>query len=141
MAAGGEGVNLPPGTRAHVAVFPLRVSRVTFTCMRGLVMLLRVSVIATPVLCRAERISPTEADGLACLKSANAPATWGAAIEVPVRLATLVLPGRAETMLVPGASKDRKDALFEPLFTTSVFVVLPTLMAEEMHAGWLHRHS
>jgi hypothetical protein len=40
-------------------------------------------------------------------------------------------------MLCPGASKDRKDALFEKLLTTSLFVVLPTLMAEEMHAGWL----
>ena len=119
-----------------MAVLPLRASKAAFTSMRGLVMLLRVSVIGTPVLCRAERISPTEADGLACLKSAKAPATWGAAIEVPVRLATLVLPGTAETMFVPGASKDRKDALFELLFTTSLFVVLPTLMAEEMHAGW-----
>jgi hypothetical protein len=38
-------------------------------------------------------------------------------------------------MSVPGASKDRKKALFEPLLTTSVLVVLPTLMADEMHAG------
>jgi hypothetical protein len=39
-------------------------------------------------------------------------------------------------MLVPGASKDRKNALFELLLTTSLLVVLPTLMADEIHAGW-----
>jgi hypothetical protein len=38
-------------------------------------------------------------------------------------------------MLVPGASNDKKEALFELGFTTSLLVVFPTLIADETQAG------
>jgi hypothetical protein len=38
-------------------------------------------------------------------------------------------------MLLPGASRDKKSALLEKEDTSSDFVVLPTLMAVEIHAG------
>ena len=53
--------------------------------MRGLVMPARVS--GLPVQASAVWISSTEAVGLACLRIANAPATCGAAIEVPLMAA------------------------------------------------------
>jgi hypothetical protein len=118
-----------------VLVVPVRASKAAFTSMRGLITLLRLSVIGTPVLWRAERISLTDADGFACLRIAKAPATCGAAIEVPVLLATFPLPGTADVIFVPGASKDKKDALFELSLTVSLFVVLPTLIADEIQAG------
>src|SRR2546427_201256 len=57
--------------------------------IRGLVTLPpgRVSVIGRPVLCRAERIWSTVPVGAACLRIAHAPATWGAAIDVPLATA------------------------------------------------------
>ena len=73
--------------------------------MRGLMMLLRVSVIAMPVFCRAELIPPTEAYGVACLKSAKAPATWGRCHRGPGQKVLFALPGRAEMMLVPGSQQ------------------------------------
>src|SRR5215218_3512889 len=45
----------------------------------------RVSVTGVPVLCRDERRLLTEAVGVFCLRSAHAPATCGAAMEVPVK--------------------------------------------------------
>ena len=50
----------------------------------------RGSVIGSPVLVRAWRMSSTLAVGAACLRMAQAPATWGAAIDVP--LATAKFP-------------------------------------------------
>ena len=55
-------------------------------CKRGLVRLTRVSVTATPVAIIASRICVTLALGTACRASAQAPATWGAAIDVPLAL-------------------------------------------------------
>src|SRR3712207_8012349 len=45
----------------------------------------RVSVTPRPVPCRSERRVLTEAEGVCCLSSAHAPATCGAAMEVPLK--------------------------------------------------------
>ena len=47
----------------------------------------RGSVIGSPVLVRAWRTSSTLAVGAACFKMAQAPATWGAAIDLPLATA------------------------------------------------------
>ena len=47
----------------------------------------RVSVTGVPVLCKADRMLGTEAVGFCCLSSAHAPATCGAAMEVPLKAA------------------------------------------------------
>src|SRR5439155_17893990 len=80
----------------------VRTSKAAFTSMRGLTMPLRGSVIEFPVRCNADKMSVTDADDFACLRSATAPATWGRAIEVPVS-AAIALPGTDERTLVPGA--------------------------------------
>ena len=67
---------------------------------------------------------------------AQAPATCGAAMEVPVRYA-YPAPGTEEYMLVPGASNESQLLLLDETYTTSDFVVFPTLMALEMQAGAL----
>jgi hypothetical protein len=55
----------------------------------------RVSVTDSPVPWRALRIAATEAEGLCCFKRAQAPATWGAAIDVPL-MYPYVPPGKEE---------------------------------------------
>jgi hypothetical protein len=54
-----------------------------FTRIRGLVMLLRESLIARPLEVSACRTCETEAEGVFDFKTAQAPATCGAAIDVP----------------------------------------------------------
>ncbi len=65
--------------------------------------------------------------------TAKAPATCGAAIEVPLKVAKP--PGTDELMDDPGAKTSMKAATFEKLETISDLVVEPTLIALEMHAG------
>jgi hypothetical protein len=86
------------------------------------------------VLCRSERRLLTEAEGVFCLRSAHAPATCGAAMEVPSKTANPP-PGTEELMLDPGARRDKKEAELENHETVSVSVVEPTLTALDMHAG------
>ena len=69
-------------------------------------------MIGTPVLVSAARISSTLAVGAACFRMAQAPATCGAAIEVPLATAKLS-PGYEEMISSPGANSDRKGATFE----------------------------
>ncbi len=76
----------------------------------------------------------TEAEGVCCLSSAHAPATCGAAMEVPLKKANPP-PGTDELMLSPGASNDKNDAELENEERVSDFVVDPTLTALEIHAG------
>jgi hypothetical protein len=58
------------------------------------------------------------------------------AIEVPDKDAKPP-PGTDETMEDPGAKRERNEAEFENEETTSLFVVDPTLIALEIHAGSL----
>src|SRR5215468_8107785 len=57
--------------------------------IRGLVTIppSRVSGMGLPVDCSAVRISATVAVDLACFRTAQAPVTWGAAMEVPPKYA------------------------------------------------------
>src|SRR6185503_17574487 len=96
----------------------------------------RGSVIGSPVLVSASRISSTVAVGAACFRMAQAPATCGAAIDVPLDTAKLS-PGYREMISSPGANSDRKGATFEKSATRSSFVVAPTLTALDTHAGAL----
>ena len=96
----------------------------------------RVSVIVSPVLARARRISSTLAAGTACFRIAHAPATWGAAIDVPLATANWP-PGYDEMISSPGASRDKKGAAFEKSAIRSSLVVAPTLTVVEMQAGAL----
>jgi hypothetical protein len=94
----------------------------------------RSSAIGAPVSLSAARIWSTLAVGLRPFRIAHAPATWGAANEVPLSDANPP-PGTEETIDEPGASRLRKDAAFENDTTASSFVVAPTAIADEMHAG------
>src|SRR5258705_859953 len=96
----------------------------------------RVSSIMTPVMLKAWRISSTLPVGLACLSTAQAPVTCGAAIDVPLAI-TNAPPGYEEVMLSPGANRDRKGATFEKYATWSSLVVAATLTAVDTHAGAL----
>ena len=104
--------------------------------MRGLVRPFFGSVIGTPVLVRAVRIWLTVAAGFACFRIAQAPATWGAAADVPLSTAKAP-PGTDEVIDSPGARSERNDAEFEKDETTSDLVVEPTLTAVEIQAGKL----
>src|ERR1700752_1175536 len=79
-------------------------------------------------------MSSTLPVGAACLRMAQAPATWGAAIDVPLAIAKL-LSGYNEMISSPGANSDRKGATFEKDATWSSFVVAPTLTALDTHSG------
>lgn len=74
------------------------------------------------------------------MSTAHAPVTWGGAIDVPTKLEKPP-PGTEEFINSPGASRFRKDALFEKLETKSAnplpdpSVVDPTLIAVEIQAG------
>ena len=97
------------------------------------------SVMAVPVPASAFRISVTDAEGRFDFIRAQAPATCGAAIDVPLRFPNAP-PGIDERMVSPGASSERYWSVLLKLETRSAgrklpSVVEPTLMAEEMHAG------
>src|SRR5690242_6676022 len=102
--------------------------------MSGFVSPLRESKTGAPVLCNAASTSSTEAPGFADLSVAHEPATCGVAIDVP--LATpKPPPGTDEVIELPGARRLRKLALFEYPAITFDFVVAPTLIAFDTHAG------
>ena len=76
------------------------------TLMRGKTRLFRVSVIEVPVLDNHCKICAIDALGAACFMIAQAPATCGAAIEVPALYAyDVVVALVADLMNKPGASK------------------------------------
>jgi hypothetical protein len=104
--------------------------------MRGVVTLFLGSVIRRPVFLKAVSTSATVAVGFFCLRIAQAPVTWGVAIEVPP-FKPNPPPGTEELMEDPGAKSERKVAEFEELETASDLVVFPTLIAVEMQPGAL----
>src|SRR5262245_46556935 len=65
---------------------------------------------------------------------AHAPATCGAAIDVPSSISNSP-PGIDETMPSPGASSDKNGEMFENHATSSVKLTAPTLIALGTHAG------
>src|SRR5829696_6442904 len=83
----------------------------------------------------------TVLEGSLSSRSAQAPATCGAAIEVPLSLEKLP-PGTDDKMPTPGASRSTIPEKLELGAMVSRFVVmesfvvvLPTVIALEMHAG------
>src|SRR5215208_3536280 len=72
----------------------------------------RLSFTDLPVLFRVERIWPTEAEGFCCLSSAHAPATCGAAWDVP-SLRANPPPGTEDSMSSPGARRSTVDDMLE----------------------------
>ena len=74
------------------------------------------------------------ASGVSCFRIAHAPATWGAAMDVPSKMSKLP-PGTEDMIEDPGARSERSGDMFENSETSSVFVTEPTLTAEETHAG------
>ena len=72
--------------------------------------------------------------GTASFNRAQVPATCGAAIDVPLS-DVYPPPGTDDVIDSPGAYSERNGATFEYQDTTSVLLVEPTLMAEEIHAG------
>ena len=91
----------------------------------------------------ADRTLLTVAFGSIALRTATAPATCGAAIEVPVASHNIRSPGIAEQMYVPGAKTWTIELEFEPIVVLpntaswpgAVKVVLPTVMAFLTRAG------
>ena len=84
----GENVTLPLPLPEMVSLSPgvlpaLNLSAAALTSIRGVTMPLRLSVTIFPVLRRAARMSSTEAPGALSRITAMAPATCGAAIDVP----------------------------------------------------------
>ena len=104
--------------------------------MRGLVTLPapRLSVTGRPVVANSVRMSSTVAAGLACFRTAHAPATCGVAIEVPLKVVNAP-PGVDESMSVPGAKRSRSCDTFEKNATESISSTAPTLTAVEIQAG------
>ena len=94
----------------------------------------RVSAIGRPVWRSALRIVPTLAPGTASRSRPHAPATCGAAIDVPLN-AWNVPPGTEDVMTSPGATSERNDATFENHEMWFDLSIDPTLMAEEIQAG------
>jgi hypothetical protein len=67
---------------------------------------------------------------------AATPATWGAAIEVPLIVAAApVDPIQAEVMLEPGANRSTQEPTFEKVESKSLFVDEPTVRADGALAG------
>ncbi len=89
-----------------------------------------------PVVWRALSTVLTEAVGVFCLRIAQAPATCGVAMEVPLQVANPP-PGTADVMDSPGARSERKEAELENQETSSDSVVDPTLTADEIQPGAL----
>ncbi len=94
----------------------------------------RSSVTGRPVVSSKVRLSSTVAVGLICFRIANAPATCGVAIEVPLKLAKSP-PGTDELIDVPGANTSMSSETFEKTATKSLSSTAPTLMAVEIQAG------
>ena len=117
---------------------PSSVKRALLMLMRGCddppPGLMRVSLMVVPVACSAASAAVTVAPGSACFRMAQAPATCGAAIDVPFLLPK-ALPVTEEVMSEPGANSDRKGALLLKLDTSPASVMDPTLTAEEMQPG------
>ena len=95
---------------------------------------MRSSVIGTPVDRRDARIVVTLALGAAPWRIAHAPATWGAAIEVPLN-SVKPPPGTDDRMASPGAKSDMNDETFEKYETASLLSTAPTLIALETQDG------
>ena len=105
------------------------------TAIRGLTMPFLVSVTLNPVDLNAFRIVRTLEDGAFCFAIAQAPVTCGVAMEVPFHLPYPV-PGTADVIPEPGASRLKNDAEFEYEATAlDVSSVAPTLTAVEIHPG------
>src|SRR3954468_11545525 len=94
----------------------------------------RSSVIDSPVERNAARIALTLAPGSACRMIAHAPATCGAALDVPLS-SWYPPPGTDEVISSQGANSDMNDAALEKYETLLLLSVEPTLIADEMHAG------
>src|SRR5829696_6520044 len=86
----------------------------------------RVSVIGRPVARNADRTDATLAPGAACRTIAHAPATCGAAIDVPLS-SPKPPPGSDDSIDSPGASSERNDDTFEKYEIWLVLSVAPTL--------------
>ena len=87
----------------------------------------------------ALRMSVTDADGRLDFMSAHAPATCGAAIDVPLKLLNPP-PGTDDRIASPGARRERYWFVLLKSETSSAgrnepSVVDATLTAVEMHAG------
>ena len=95
VAAGAHVVGLIPRVAIASAASATRTRR-NASPLRGSVML-------APVDDRADRIVLTEAAGTLCRSRAHAPATWGAAIDVPLLVASPP-PGTGAVIEPPGAS-------------------------------------
>jgi hypothetical protein len=99
-----------------------------------------VSVTGTPVAGSTVSSSSTVWVGAAWRRIANAPATGGAAIDVPSKVAKPA-GGTDDVIGEPGASRDRKGATFENAHTASAAApespVAPTLTAVDTQAGEL----
>ena len=89
----------------------------------------------SPVLFSAVSIWPTVAFGHAERNAAKAPATCGAAIDVPLNAEKLGEGGTEDVMLSPGANKSTMADTFEKLDTASALVVELTVTALEMQPG------
>ena len=76
----------------------------------------------------------TEAFGSKLRKSAKAPATWGAAMEVPL-MRRYDRDGTPAVMASPGASKSISGEWLEKEDRPSAFVELPTATALLIQAG------
>jgi hypothetical protein len=70
------------------------------------------SVTLRPVEVKDFNISVTLALGRLCLANAQAPATWGVAMDVPFQV-SYPPPGMDELIPDPGPKRLKKDALFE----------------------------
>ena len=75
-------------------------------------------MIGMPVSTKVASASSTVAVGKACLYTAQAPATWGAAIDVPSSVSKPP-PGTDEVIGVPGANRSRSAEAFENQATSS----------------------
>src|SRR5262245_58996225 len=76
-------------------------------------------------------------NGACCRISVIAPATCGAAIDVPLNDAN-VPPGTDEVMFMPGASSERNGARFENgAIVLELLDVAPTEITSASHAGSL----
>src|SRR3954463_13651430 len=91
---------------------------------------------AGAVSLRAAATSAGVAVGLALRYRAAAPATCGAAIEVPFSVAVAVaLPIQSDLTLTPGATRSTQLPKFEKSANPSALLLAATVMAEGTSAG------
>ena len=102
--------------------------------MRGKVNPVGRSSIGSPVLSNVERASSTVIPGSNDLSIANAPATCGAAIDVPLFVPNWLF-GIDDVIDEPVANKSKKLAILLKLEIPSTFVVEPTLITFGKQAG------